>query len=86
MPREIKFRVWDKLKSLMINEGVKMSGISKGVVYEFETKEGIKIGIFEGKVIKFSPETIVQLRDIKEEGVLYNVKMEILKEMKNEHI
>ncbi len=57
-----------------------MSGISKGKIYSFIGKNGIKIGIFEGKVISYNPDTIVQIRDIADTSTLYNVKMELLKE------
>ena len=58
-----------------------MSGVSKGKSYSFMSKEGLKIGIFEGKVISYNPYTIVQIRDITDENILYNVKMELLKEV-----
>jgi len=61
------------------------NSISKGVVYEFykdtKKKGGIKLkGIFEGKVISYNPQTIIQLRDIKEKSTLYNISIDYLKE------
>lgn len=55
--------------------------LGEGKTYKFKTEEGFKIGIFEGKIISYNPQTIVQLRDLKNKSILYNVKMNILKEV-----
>ncbi len=58
-----------------------INSINKGKTYKFKTDEGFKIGIFEGKIISYNPKTIIQLRDTKNKSILYNVKMDILKEV-----
>lgn len=57
------------------------NSISKGKIYQFKGKNGLLKGIFEGKVISYNSETIIQIRDIKDSSILYNIKIDILEEI-----